>query len=432
MTLALALLAIFGIMAVLMYLNRLPAIVALPLMAITIAVVARVSWIDLALIVSDGAFLLHKAYATAILGAVLAEIVSKTGVAETMVKKTAELGGESPIILALLMTAVVALLFTTLGGLGAVIMVATIIFPVLLALGIPQLAVGCLFLLGMSLGGIFNLTNWQLYKETLDLSTTTIIRFAVPLAFLLAVATIAFAIVHLRPRRIRRYWAASIPEKPPSFAPWYALFTPVVPLLPVLGFAIYNAVARPEKPFDFPIITAMVIGIAYGLISCSRPSQGRIQLLTRSAIDGIGAVAPAVALMLGIGMLVQAVKHPSVLSNIQPLLTAVLPSTPLGYVVVFTALAPLALYRGPLNVWGMGFGLAKMMAAAPGLSGAAIMAALLSVGQLQGVSDPTNTHNVWIANYVGVDVQRILRVTLPYVWFAAFFGLLIGAALFMR
>jgi len=432
MTLALALLAIFAIMAVLMYLNRLPAIVALPIMAIAIAIVARVPWQDLTAIISDGAFRLHRAYATAILGAVIAEIVAKTGVAETMVKKTAELGGDRPIVLALLLTGVIALLFTTLGGLGAVIMVATIVFPVLLALGLPQIAVGCLFLLGMSLGGIFNLTNWQLYKETLGLSTGTILTFAAPLAAILAAVTVAFAIIHLRPNKLRRYWADPEPERKLTFAPWYSLLTPIVPLLPVLAFGIYNLIAQPDAPFDFPIVTAMIIGIAYGLVACPRPPQGRIQLLTRSAIDGIGAVAPAVALMLGIGMLIQAVTHPLVLQNVQPLLTAILPSTRIGYVVVFTILAPLALYRGPLNVWGMGFGLANMMAAAPGLGPASIMAALLSVGQLQGVSDPTNTHNVWIANYVGVDVQRILRATLAYVWVAALGGLVVGAILFMK
>jgi len=431
MPLALALLAIFAVMAVLMYLNRLPAIVALPVMAIAIALVARVPWADLANIISDGAFYLHKAYATAILGAILAQIVAKTGVAETMVKKAAELGGDRPLVLSLVLTGVVALLFTTLGGLGAVIMVATIIFPILLALGLPQLTVGCLFLLGMSLGGIFNLTNWQLYKETLGLQTSTILSFAAPLAVLMAAATIAFAAVQLRPARLRRYWQDPQPPKPVTFAPWYTLLTPIIPLLPVLGFALRNLIARPTKPFDFPIITAMVIGIAYGLLTAPRPEQGRVQLLTRSAIEGIAAVAPAVALMLGIGMLIKAVTHPLVLEQAQPLLAAILPGSRLGYVVVFTLLAPLALYRGPLNVWGMGFGLAKMMAAAPGLGPAAVMAALLSVGQLQGVCDPTNTHNVWIANYVGVDVQRILRSTLPYVWPAAALGLLLAAFLFM-
>jgi H+/gluconate symporter-like permease len=431
MSMALALLAIFAVMAVLMYLNRLPAIVALPLMAIAIALVARVPWPDLADIVSEGSFYLHKAYATAMLGAILAEIVSKTGVAETMVKKAAELGGDRPLVLALLLTGVVALLFTTLGGLGAVIMVATIVFPILLALGVPQLAVGCLFLLGMSLGGIFNLTNWQLYKETLGLSTGTILTFAVPLAGLLAAAAVGFAVVHLRPARLRRYWQDPAPPQRPAFAPWYALLTPVIPLVLVLGFGVYNLAARPPKVYEFPIITAMVIGVAYGLVVAPRPSLGRVQLLVRSAIDGIGAVAPAIALMIGIGMLIKAVTHPLVLRQVQPVLSAVLPSTPLTYVILFTILAPLALYRGPLNVWGMGFGLAKMMAEAPGLGPAAVMAALLSVGQLQGVCDPTNTHNVWIANYVGVDAQRILRATIPYVWVAAGGGLVVGAILFM-
>jgi H+/gluconate symporter-like permease len=432
---ALAVLAIFAIMAVLMYLNRLPAIVALPIMAIAIALAARVPWTDLATIISEGTFLLHRAYATAILGSILAAVVSQTGVAETLVKKAAELGGDRPIALALVLTAVVAVLFTTLGGLGAVIMVATIVFPVLLAVGLPQLAVGCLFLLGMSLGGIFNLTNWQLYKETMGLSVGTILTFAVPLAALLAAATIVFAVVQLRPGRLRRYCQDPEPVRAVTFVPWYSLLTPVVPLLLVLGFAAHNLVRKllggQASGFEFPIVTAMVVGIAYGLVTASRPPQGRVQLLAKAVVDGIGGVAPAVALMLGIGILVKAVMHPQVLEEVRPLLGQILPGTRVGYVVVFTVLAPLTLYRGPLNVWGMGFGLAKMMAAAPGLGPAAIMAALLSVGQIQGVCDPTNTHNVWVANYVGVDVQRILRSTITYVWAAAALGLVVAAVLFM-
>jgi len=432
-----------------MYLNRLPALVALPLMAVAIALAAGVSWRELAIIVSDGSLLLHKVIITALLGAILAEIISKTGIAETMVKKAAELGGDRPLALSLLLTAVVALLFTTLGGLGAVIMVATIVFPILLALGVPQLAVGALFLFGMCLGGIFNLTNWQLYLEVLKLPKDTILRFALPMAGLMATAAVAFALVALRPGKMRRFWSATAPKERTAFAPWYAMLTPVVPLVPVLAFGLYgiaikqwpsqlqhvlNAIGipRPAAPFDFPIITAMVLGILYGLLTARRPSQGRVQLLARSAIDGIGAVAPAVALMLGIGMLVTAVSHPTVQSQVQPILARVLPSSPVGYVIIFSLLAPLALYRGPLNLYGMGAGLAAMMAAAPGLGPAAVMAALMSVGQLQGVCDPTNTHNVWIANYVGVDVQQLLRRTIVFVWPAAAAGLVVAAVLFLR
>jgi H+/gluconate symporter-like permease len=448
-TLALLILGIFAAMAVLMYLNRLPALIALPLMALAIGLAARVPWQDLVRIVSDGALRLHPAYTTALLGAILAEIIAKTGIAETMIKKAAELGGDRPLPLALLLTAVVAVLFTTLGGLGAVIMVATIVFPILLALGVPQLAVAGLFLFGMSIGGMLNLTNWQLYIEVLGLPKSTILGFALPMVGVMSLAALAFALVQMRPGRMRRFWSANAPAEKTAFAPWYAMLTPIVPLVPVLAFGLYGialrqwpsqlqhalnaiGITRPPAPFDFPIITAMVLGIVYGLLTARRPPQGRVQLLARSAVDGISAVAPAVVLMLGIGMLVTAVSHPAVTSQVQPLLARALPSTPAGYVLVFSLLAPLALYRGPLNLYGMGAGLAAMMAAAPGLGPAGVMAALLSVGQLQGVCDPTNTHNVWIANYVGVEVQQILRRTLVFVWPAAAAGLVVAAIMFLR
>jgi hypothetical protein len=47
----------------------------------------------------------------------------------------------------------------------------------------------------------------------------------------------------------------------------------------------------------------------------------------------------------------------------------------------------------------------------------------LAVGQIQGISDPTNTHNVWLANEMRVDVQKILWNTIPYTWIVAFIGL---------
>jgi C4-dicarboxylate transporter, DcuC family len=429
--LALVIFAIFAAMAVLMYLNRLPALIALPLMAVAIACAARLPWREVTDIVATGSLRLNATYTVAILGAILADIIAKTGLAETMIKKAAELGGDNPLVLSLILTGVVMVLFTTLGGLGAVIMVATIVFPILLALGVPQRAVGGLFLLGMSTGGLLNPVNWQLYTDTLRLPKPTIYSFALPMVGLMMVATVVFAVVELRPSLRRRYWQSATPVEKPVFAPWYAMLTPIVPLLPILGFAIYGR-AHPKAAYDFPILAAMLIGIAYGVLTAPRPSQGRIQLLARSAVDGIAAVAPAVVLMLGIGMLVTAVEHPTVQAQVLPVLSRILPSGPVSYVLMFSFLAPLALYRGPLNLFGMGAGLAVMMAKAPGLGATAVMAALMSVGQLQGVCDPTNTHNVWIANYVGADVQQLLRRTIVYVWPAAVVGLVVAALLFMR
>ena len=62
---------------------------------------------------------------------------------------------------------------------------------------------------------------------------------------------------------------------------------------------------------------------------------------------------------------------------------------------------------------------------------AAVMALLLSVGQVQGICDPTNTANVWIANHQGIDVNTILFRTLPFVWVAVFLGLGVAAASYL-
>ncbi|HHE54795.1 MAG TPA: citrate transporter, partial [Caldithrix abyssi] len=95
----------------------------------------------------------------------------------------------------------------------------------------------------------------------------------------------------------------------------------------------------------------------------------------------------------------------------------------------FGLAAPLALYRGPLNIWGMGYGLAAVFLAS-GMNPAAVMGLLMALGQVQGISDPTNTHNVWLGNEMQVDVQKILWNTLPYSWAVAFLGLSIAAIMF--
>ena len=439
MLIALLLLAIFLVLALLMYLGRLPALLALPLLALGVVAVGGVGWRQAAAVVfAEGAVRLAPAMGAVIMGAILAQVVDRTGIARVLVTRAAELGGDRPLVLALLLTLVVALLFTTLGGLGAVIMVATIMFPILLSIGLPPLVVGCLFLFGMSLGGLFNITNWQVYKTILGLPDWTILSFAAPLAAVLAAATLVFAI--MQAGRGRRLWAT--PERPTADRlPWFALLTPLVPLVPVLAFALRNRFLPEAARFEFPIITALLIGIAYGLLTTWRPGASPVQTLSRAVAEGIANVAPALALLVGIGMVLSAMAGPppalgapewKVTAQMRPLLLAATPGNPWTYVLVFGALAPLALYRGPLNLWGMGSGLVAAMLATAALSPAAIMAAFFSVGLLQGVSDPTNTHNVWIANNLGLDVQQLLRTTLPYVWAGAVVGLVIGAGLFLH
>jgi len=429
MLLGITILITFAFFAVLMYLNKIPAILSLPIMAVIIGVFAGISPRDIAsLVVADGAVRLHVAIVTVLFGSILSQFVSRSGIAETLIKKVAELSGENPFIVSLVMTAIVALLFTVLGGLGSVIMVATIVLPIMLSMGVPRIVVGSLFLLGLSLGGIFNLTNWQLYISVLGLSQEQIFKFAAVMGLLSAVTTIAFLLIELKRYGTSLGWEEKTAREKPSFVSWPATLTPIIPLFCVLGFALYNFFVKPADPFEFPIVTAMMIGIIWGFVTTIKKDS--VNTLSRAIVDGISSVGPAVALIMGIGMLLNAVMHPNVISSLSPILVKIMPSNAVSYVLFFTVLAPLALYRGPLNIWGMGAGLLGLIVSSKALPAAAVMAALMSVGQIQGVCDPTNTQNVWVSNYLNINVQDILKKTIVYMWILAAVGLVFAAAIY--
>ncbi|MBU6450275.1 MAG: hypothetical protein KGS72_00740 [Cyanobacteria bacterium REEB67] len=451
-------LLVFFVMALAMYSRRISALLALPLMALAIALIGGVRADDIVkTVLADGALKLHNAYTTTMFGAMLAELLNKQGMARALVRWVAEFAGDSPYLLGALLTVVTALLFSTLGGLGAVIMVGTIVLPVMISLGIPAHAAGALFLFGISLGGMFNLTNWQLYSDVLGITQPTIVAFIGPFSLIVCLVILVLLLVELKERRNLKFFAigalalaasypalnsftpaqttASLDERSlPAAAvmiillacyagyrhwkkitdlPGIALLTPLVPLIFVLVF-------------HWPIIAAFMLGITYGVLATWKHDS--INVLTRSIIDGATTVIPAVLLMMGIGMLITAVMDKHVAEALAPIIRACVPTHALSYVLGFGCFSFLALYRGPLSLWGMGSGLVSLVKTMALLDARAIMAMLMSVGQVQGICDPTNTQNIWIANYLGLDTQFLLKRTLPYALISVFLGLILAIA----
>jgi len=499
MTFGILILLIFAAAAVLMFLRKLPALLALPLMASCIAllevIAGRLSFHDLALgVVADGSIRLADPIVISMFGGMISLLMQKSGVAESFVKKGAELAGDNPLGVAAVMLAIIATLFTTIGGLGAVIMVGTIVLPILASIGVKEYISAGLVLFGISLGGLLNANNWALYTSVLGLDRAVVSSYALMLFALVAVMGVFFLAVELWRSRVLRLkrralirmalgavvvvlmamvaiWLAPLGEALDlasltkgaialTFAACVAVMvrhalrawkdpaqtqvhltsylTPVVPLVLILVY-------------DVPYVPAFIGGLLYGILATFR--RGSLNLITRSVIDGSSSVIPAVVLMIGIGMLLSAILGPTasgpgaywhaqnaaagsdqavwpVLQDMQPLLRTVVPESFLGYVLVFTLLGPLALYRGPLNVWGLGYGVGGVLLAT-GVDPGAVMGILMSMGIIQGVSDPTNTQNVWLANEVRLDVNVIMWRTLPYSWIVAALGLVIAGIRFV-
>ena len=115
---------------------------------------------------------------------------------------------------------------------------------------------------------------------------------------------------------------------------------------------------------------------------------------------------------------------------LNPFLLAVIPTSKIGYIIFFALLAPLSLYRGPMNLFGLGSGIAALVIGLGTLTPMSVMGAFLAAERIQGCGDPTNTQNVWTANFAEVDVNAITKKLLPYLWAVAVVGVVLGAVLY--
>ena len=417
---AILIILVFAIFAALMISRRMPAILAVPAMAVCVAAVARTPLKEiLELVVTNGSIKLANQYLMVIAGAMLGRVVMQTGIAESMIKRAAEFGGDRPMAVALTMMVAVAWLFTTLTGLGAIIMVGGLALPIMMSIGVPRKLTGILFLLAFALGFVFNIGMWGFYQGTFNIDPQAIKQFAIVLAVIDAAVLAVFLAVASRRMRYYGAWAMAAEEEAPARkhdVPLLALAIPIVPLILHAGLGV-------------PVVAAFLIGALLGVL-VTRPKE-MVRQLSSAAVKGLEDVAPAVILMVGIGMLLNATTLPVVKESLTPLIGAVNLRSPWVYVLFFGLLSPLALYRGPLNPYGIGIGIYLLIRDLNLLPPLALLAAVMSVVQVQNTCDPTNTQNVWIANYVGMRVEELTRQTILFKVAVCLLGLVAGAFLYL-
>lgn len=489
-------LILFITIASLIATRRLPAMIALPIMAIGIGMCVGMPMLGpggvLGGIVEgfepdgskprpSGAFRLFDAIIYILFGGMFARFITDAKIAERIVKFAAEFGGENPYLICLMMALINAIIFTAGGGLPIIIMVGTVMFPILLSLGVSPVVCGCLLLLSFPIGTFLSPANWALqagiFRVTLEQSITFHALFALIMGVVLVVFLTYEFLTMKRGPVSRSSVLASLgilisilaliggavygdryllEHSKESYEPirqllgltiqsglWGLLALGVIdslrarylggsqifqwnlltPLTPLLLLLIMGYSSFAESGLVSLIVPAFITAIAYGVVTT--PGHGKVQRLSRTIMDGIADVAAPVVLLLGIGMLIAAATHPDSRAIIQPLLGAVIPTTAIGFLIFFFFLSPLSLYRGPLNQFGLGAGLAQIMREF--LPAGAVLGAIVSVGMLP---DPTTSQNVWTTGYLKISINAILFKLFFYSIVMMICGLLLAVALF--
>lgn len=408
--------------------RRIPTAFALVILAVAIAFLAgapltgKNSVLDTVL--QEGAPALAATMVAIILGSWLGRLLDETGIAGTLVRKIVEFGGDRPTVVALGVLAVSALVGTVTGSAPAAMLAGIIGIPAMIAVGVPKVTAAGTVLMGIAVGAPFELPVWQFFSTALNLPIPTVRGFMVKLFPFALAAALAYVVIETRRRGTEHAWSLkSVPARPRSRreqlgdAPWYALLAPLVPLVLALGLEV-------------AIVPSLLAGVGYALVTTTKPREMNKRLL-RTLYGGFEVAAPPITLFVAIGILLAAVKLPGAVDALQPLVKAVSPDNPVLFVLVFTLLVPLCLYRGPLNVFGLGAGIAGVLIATGIYPAAAVLGMATSYNQVFGVADPTSTQTVWSAQYAGVGPQQVMLRTLPYVWAVALGGLCLTAALYL-
>lgn len=383
----------FAVFVGLMVAKKLPTILALPLLGVLTAVIAGVPFMTPAeeggqtimnYVIGQGASRLAGTIIATIFGGMFAKVIQKQGISDAIIRKAAELAGDKPYAIAFVLTAATALIFSAIGGAGPVIMVSTIVIPLMLSAGIQPVVAAGLVLFGISTGGLFNVANYQFYVDTIGMDMAMIKSASVVLGVASVVAIVVYVLLNVKRTGGKSFWAkpAAADTKEVNI---FALLAPLVPILLVFVF-------------QFTAELSLIIAVIYTIL-VTNPRQ-IIQVASSSLVEGIQDVAGVTALMIGIGILLNGVSAEATVALMQPLIGAIMPRSAVVYVIAFTILSPLALYRGPLNSYGLGSGLANIMLAAGTMSPAAVGNALRATGVVQGVSDPTNTHDVMYRGWI--------------------------------
>lgn len=505
---AAGILILFIIIATLIATRKIPAMVALPIMAFGIGLIAGIPLFDppgtpgkelkglLATVIEglkppnaggpQGGFRLYDAIIYTLLGGMFARFISDSKIAERVIKYAAEFGGEDPFLLSMLMSVIVIMIFTAIGGLPAIIMVGTVVFPVLLSLGVPPLVCGGMLLLAFPIGATLNPASWAIASSLFKVEMTEVMAWFMRWAAIQIVVLFSFlSIEFLRMKRttvtlggVLRSIATvivigavclvigymeqfkSVSWVSPALYPaidglvaargwawtgvqWLVGIAIVVgivhtqfqywttrkvtsewnmlaPIMPIILIMILGFTLQLDKGNLVLVIPAFIGSLAFAYLTT--PRERGMQRLGKSIMDGISDVGAPVVLMIGIGMLVNAAMHDTTRAVLTPIMANFVPTTPIPYVIFFVIVAPLSLYRGPLNEFGLGAGVANLLQTF--LPPLATMGAVKSVGMLQ---DPTTTQNVWVCGYLKLDINALLFKLFFYSMALCLMGLILSA-----
>ncbi len=354
-----------------------------------------------------------------IFGSWFGRVIVDTGIAGSIIRKMVELGGDKPLVITILLSIVTSLIFTSTFGVGAVIAIGVIILPILLSLGVPKKVAVSSFTLAVGAGMYVNVVLFkqvQLFFPTVKYGTSWLhfgfVAMGIQLVFI-----IAMLIFNLRSNKLLQAWAVPN-ESVIEDTPMIAFIVPIIPVLMEIAFA-------------WQPIPAILLAILLAFLFTKKlfHPKAAVALVQKTLYDGVADVGLLLGMLFTLAMFGKAAGMDAHI--FQPLIGSLIPHNPLIIAIAFGILAPLALFRGPLMVWGAGSATIAILSGLNLFSPVLLLPLVYIPTISMAISaDATQSWNLWAINYSKISVKEFLKTGVFWAWIVVIVNELIAVGMF--
>lgn len=348
-------------------------------------------------------------------GAVLIE----TGIAQSLIKRVVELGGDKPAVVSVLLCLVTAAIFSSIHGIGPIIAIGLIILPIFTSLGVSKRTAAMGFCYSISSGMFMNATFIGsiigIYNNDGNGTTTyTYQEFAKQFGWVATLIGLLFICIltYVTVRKEQRVhaWAAPMPAEmrddapKQNHVPLIALLIPFLPVILILAF-------------DWPVIpTFLACGFLGALLTGHiKKFKDGGEILNKCFYNGITDSAAMFAFLIMLQLCTRGVEIAKPFLLI--VMNSIIPNNLLILIAAVCVLAPLALFRGPLTIFGSGSGVLLAIIALGYFPSSYLFVLFLCVGMaMNHMSCMTQSNVAWTCNYLKMDVREYIKRSIPCGW----------------
>lgn len=353
-------------------------------------------------------------------GAWFGRVLVDTGIAASISYRTAKVGEKNPVLATICVAFVTCLIFTSAYGVGSAIAIGVILFPIMGRLGVPKRVAVPVFTLSIGAAMWINSVMFVQFAafyqgyESPDGQNiewgTHYLSFGIPAMLVQMAAVVIFILINAKAIENGTPYEVGDPNERPASVPEVPIWTYVLPVVPVALSIVFQ---WDSVPALFLAVIIAFFGTGY-----MKTYKGFVSILNSTAKTAIGDIGSLIIMLLVLRFFQHAAV--TVMADFGPALTAVVPNNEFILALAVCILAPLALFRGPLELYGAGSAVISILMGM-GVFNSWFLFAMLVVPSMTCISScVTQSWNMWAVEYNELEPKTFLKNGVPVYWLCTF------------